>query len=52
LGAKTIPLKISKMVDFKDVEEWTNVKNKLYSLNDAKKIFKRYFNYSGKGTYV
>ena len=52
LGMKTIPLKISKIIDLKDIEEWTNVKNKLYHLNDARKIFKSYFNFLGNGTYV
>ena len=52
LGIKTIPFKISKVVDFNDIKNWANVKNELYSLNDAKKIFTDYFNYSGKGAYV
>ena len=52
LGIKTIPLKISKIVDFDDLKNWTNVKTKLYSLNDAEKIFTDYFNYLGKGAYI
>ena len=52
LGIKTVPLKISKMVDFDNIKNWVNVKNQLYSLNDAKKIFTDYFNYSGTGAYV
>ena len=52
VGLKSIPLKVSKIIDFDDIENWMNVKNELYSLNDAKKIFIDYFNYSGKGAYV
>ena len=52
LGIKSIPLKISKVIDFDSIDNWTNVKNKLYSKKEAKKIFIDYFNYSGKGAYV
>ena len=52
LGIKTIPLKISEIIDIENIKNWKNVKNGLYSLDDAKKIFIKYFNYSGKGAYV
>lgn len=51
LNLKTIPLKISKIIDLENIEDWTNVKNGLYSLNEARKIFKNYFNYVGEGKY-
>lgn len=52
LGLKSVPLKISKIVDLENINNWVNVKNGLYSLEEAKKIFINYFNYSGKGAYV
>lgn len=52
LGLKTIPLKISKIVDFQNVNSWFNVKNGLYTSEEAKRIFINYFNYSGQGAYV
>ena len=52
LGIKRVKLKIVKIIDFQDINNWTNVKNKLYSFEEAKKIFINYFNYSGDGKYV
>ena len=51
LNLKTIPLKISKIIDLENIKDWTNVKNGLYTLNEARKIFKNYFNYVGEGKY-
>lgn len=51
LGIKTIPLKISKIIDIENIKNWTNVKNGLYSKRIAKKIFINYFNYKGKGKF-
>ncbi len=52
LGIKSIPLKISKIADFENINNWVNVKNGLYSLEEAEKIFINYFNYKGNGAYV
>ena len=52
IGIKSVPLKISEIVDFKDINKWKNVKNGLYSYKEAKKIFINYFNYNGNGAYV
>ena len=52
LGIKSIPLKICKIIDFQSINNWSNVKNGLYSNNEASKIFIDYFNYTGKGAYV
>lgn len=52
LDIQSIPLKISKIVDFENINNWVNVKNGLYSLEEAEKIFINYFNYKGNGAYV
>lgn len=52
LGFETIPLRISRIIDICNVNNWPNVKNGLYNMDEAKKIFIDYFNYSGKGTYL
>ncbi len=45
LNIKTVPLKISKIIYFNDAKNWQNVKNGLYSVKNAQKIFLNYFNY-------
>ena len=52
LDLNTIPLKVSKIVDLNNVNDWFNVKNQLYTPEEAKKIFVNYFNYSGQGAFV
>ena len=52
IGFQSVPLKISKIIDFQNINDWVNVKNGLYSPDDAKKIFINYFNYMGEGAYV
>jgi hypothetical protein len=52
LGFKSIPLKILKIVDLENLNNWLNVKNGLYTRKEAKKIFINYFNYKGSGSYV
>jgi len=46
LDIKTVPLKISKVINFNDAKNWPNVENGLYSLENAQKIFLNYFNYT------
>ena len=52
LNLKNIPLKVSKIIDFRDLNNWENVKNSTYSKKNAKKIFIKYFNYLGGGSNV
>ena len=52
LGLESVPFKISEIIDFKNINNWFNVKNGLYSLEEAKKIFVNYFDYKGEGAYV
>ena len=52
MNLKSIPLRLSKIINFSDMQNWTNVKNNFYSLQEAKKIFIDYFNYNGEGSYV
>ena len=49
LNKKTVPLKLCQIIDVREAEKWTNVKNGLYTINQAQKIFKEYLNYSGQG---
>jgi hypothetical protein len=52
LNLKSVPLKISKLIDIQDLNNWTNVKNGLYSKTEAEQIFTDYFNYRGNGSNV
>jgi|694.fasta_scaffold76206_2 hypothetical protein len=52
IGKKSVPLKISEIIDFKEIDKWKNVKNGLYSHKEAKKVFTNYFNYNGHGANV
>ena len=52
MNLKSIPLRLSKIINFSDMQNWTNVKNNFYSPEEAKKIFIDYFNYNGEGSYV
>lgn len=52
MNLKSVPLRLSKIINFSDIQNWTNVKNNFYSLEEAKKIFIDYFNYNGEGSYV
>ena len=49
---KSVPLRILKIIDLQNINNWANVKNGLYSTDEAKKIFINYFNYTGEGAYV
>jgi hypothetical protein len=51
LKFKTIPLKISKFINYNDIKKWKNVKNGTYSVTEAKKIFLDYYNYSNKNVF-
>ena len=51
-GLKSVPLRILKIIDLQNMNNWANVKNGLYSPDEAKKIFISYFNYTGEGAYV
>ena len=52
LGFETVPLKISRIIDLSNINNWPNVKNDLYKAEEAKNIFTNYFNYKGKGANV
>jgi hypothetical protein len=52
LNLKNVPLKVFKIIDFRDLNNWKNVKNCTYSKKNAKKIFKKYFRYLGGGSNV
>lgn len=46
LDIKSVPLKISKVINLNDAKNWPNVENGLYPLENAQKIFLNYYNYT------
>jgi hypothetical protein len=52
VGVVDIDVRIGQVIDIKDVNNWKNVKNGLYSKTEARGIFLDYFNGIGYGSNV
>ena len=52
VGVESVNSILGNFIDIKDVDNWTNVKNGLFSRSEAEKIFLDYFNGCGYGSSV